>query len=76
MKLPNPIELDGRVGEGGGQVVRIAIALSAVTGTAVKITNVRGNRGSGGARGGGETPPPFRCLDLGGISANQGCVQD
>ncbi|KAL2210004.1 RNA 3'-terminal phosphate cyclase [Sarocladium strictum] len=46
-----PIELDGRTGEGGGQLVRLAVGLSALTTRPVKITNVRGNRGGG--RGGG-----------------------
>lgn len=54
------IELDGRTGEGGGQLVRIAVALAAVTSKSVKITNVRGNRP--GPRGGGANcprgPPP------------------
>lgn len=44
----NPVELDGRTGEGGGQVVRVAIAIAALTGQAVTITNVRGNRERGG----------------------------
>jgi len=51
MKPPKPIELDGRTGEGGGQLVRIAVALAAVTSQPVHITNVRGNRE--GPRGGG-----------------------
>lgn len=38
------IEIDGSFGEGGGQVVRTAVALSAVTGKAVKLKNVRKNR--------------------------------
>ncbi|KAI0125134.1 RNA 3'-terminal phosphate cyclase-domain-containing protein [Xylariales sp. AK1849] len=50
MKTKKPIELDGRTGEGGGQVVRIACALAAVTSQPIRITDVRGNRG--GARGG------------------------
>ncbi|KAM0228116.1 hypothetical protein ACHAPO_010952 [Fusarium lateritium] len=45
MKL---VELDGRTGEGGGQVVRVAIAIAALTGQAVTIANVRGNRDRGG----------------------------
>ncbi|KAM7217344.1 RNA 3'-terminal phosphate cyclase [Rhypophila decipiens] len=45
------IELDGRTGEGGGQLVRMACALAAVVGQPIRITNVRGNRGD--ARGGG-----------------------
>ncbi|KAJ3962041.1 hypothetical protein N0V92_001218 [Colletotrichum tropicale] len=49
-----PIEIDGRTGEGGGQLVRVAVALAAVTSQPVKITNVRGNRPSrSGGRGGG-----------------------
>ncbi|CAI4211071.1 unnamed protein product [Parascedosporium putredinis] len=42
-----PLLLDGRTGEGGGQLVRIAVALSAVTGQPIRIINVRGNRTSG-----------------------------
>jgi RNA 3'-terminal phosphate cyclase (ATP) len=42
------ITIDGSEGEGGGQVVRNACALSLVTGTAVRITNVRANRSKPG----------------------------
>ncbi|KAH6657033.1 RNA 3'-terminal phosphate cyclase [Truncatella angustata] len=45
------IILDGRTGEGGGQLVRLACALAAVTSQPIRITNVRGNRA--GPRGGG-----------------------
>jgi len=38
------VKLDGRVGEGGGQVVRIAVALAALTGIPLQIDHVRGNR--------------------------------
>jgi len=38
------IEIDGSYGEGGGQILRTSIALSAVTGKPCKITNVRANR--------------------------------
>ncbi|KAF6837454.1 RNA 3 -terminal phosphate cyclase [Colletotrichum plurivorum] len=48
------VELDGRTGEGGGQLVRVAIALAAVTTRPVRITHVRGNRPSrSGGKGGG-----------------------
>lgn len=52
MKDRKPIiELDGRTGEGGGQLVRIASALAAVASQPIRITHVRGNRE--GSRGGG-----------------------
>ncbi len=38
------IEIDGAYGEGGGQVVRTAVSLAALTGQSVEITNVRGGR--------------------------------
>lgn len=38
------IVIDGSEGEGGGQVVRNACALSLVTGTPFRIFNVRGKR--------------------------------
>jgi len=46
------VRLDGRTGEGGGQLVRVAVALAALTGTPLRIDNVRGNRQ--GKRGGGK----------------------
>lgn len=38
------IELDGSHGEGGGQLVRLAVALSARTGTPLRLDNVRASR--------------------------------
>lgn len=38
------ITIDGSEGEGGGQVVRNALALSLVTGEPFRITNIRGKR--------------------------------
>ncbi|MFQ6062762.1 MAG: RNA 3'-terminal phosphate cyclase, partial [Methanosarcinales archaeon] len=38
------IEIDGSYGEGGGQIVRTAVALSAVTGLPAHIKNIRSNR--------------------------------
>ncbi len=38
------IEIDGSYGEGGGQILRMSVALSAVTGRDVKITNIRAGR--------------------------------
>jgi RNA 3'-terminal phosphate cyclase (ATP) len=47
--MPNPNEemmmtIDGSEGEGGGQMVRNSCALSLVTGTPFRITNIRGKR--------------------------------
>ncbi len=36
--------IDGSMGEGGGQIVRTSVAMSAVTQEPVKITNIRANR--------------------------------
>lgn len=44
MDVAEPVRLDGRKLEGGGQLVRIAVALSALTGQAVVIDNIRANR--------------------------------
>ena len=38
------IELDGSTGEGGGQILRSALSLSAITGTPFRITRIRANR--------------------------------
>ncbi len=38
------IEIDGSSGEGGGQIIRTALSLSAITKTPVHITNIRANR--------------------------------
>src|SRR5215210_615466 len=42
------LELDGSQGEGGGQILRSSLALSMVTGTAVRIRNVRARRSKPG----------------------------
>lgn len=38
------IEIDGSQGEGGGQLVRMAVAMAAATGRAVRIVNIRARR--------------------------------
>lgn len=38
------INIDGSYGEGGGQIIRTAVALSAVTGIGVAVNNIRVNR--------------------------------
>ena len=42
------ITLDGSEGEGGGQIVRSALALSVVTGEPVRIHNIRAKRSKPG----------------------------
>lgn len=44
------ISIDGSYGEGGGQIVRTATALSAITGTPCRIFNIRKNRKNPGLR--------------------------
>ncbi|KAI1755653.1 RNA 3'-terminal phosphate cyclase-domain-containing protein [Xylaria castorea] len=48
MKPSKLLLIDGCTGEGGGQLVRLACALAAVTSSPIRITNVRGNRDRGG----------------------------
>jgi RNA 3'-phosphate cyclase len=38
------IEIDGSYGEGGGQILRMSVAMSAVTGKDVRIVNIRAGR--------------------------------
>lgn len=44
------LELDGSVGEGGGQVLRVALALSAITGKPLRVYNIRKKRSNPGLR--------------------------
>jgi RNA 3'-terminal phosphate cyclase (ATP) len=44
------LEIDGSYGEGGGQLVRTAVALSAVTGKKIRIKNIRKNRPNPGLK--------------------------
>jgi len=44
------IQIDGSFGSGGGQIIRSAVAMSALTGKACKITNVRAGREKPGLR--------------------------
>ena len=38
------MEIDGSYGEGGGQIVRTAVALAAVTGTSIRVSKIRKGR--------------------------------
>ena len=55
----NMIEIDGSLGEGGGQILRTSLALSILTGTAVRFVNIRANR----------TPPGLRRQHLTAVLA-------
>jgi len=44
------IEIDGSYGEGGGQILRMAVALSALTGKEVRVKNIRAKRPNPGLK--------------------------
>jgi len=60
--LGGRVELDGSHGEGGGQIVRTACALSALTGVSCRISNIRGGRKQPGLR-------PQHCAALSGLAS-------
>lgn len=47
--MSKPLHLDGQTGEGGGQLVRLAVTLAALTTQPITITNIRGNRPTPGS---------------------------
>ncbi|KAI0400935.1 RNA 3'-terminal phosphate cyclase-domain-containing protein [Xylaria palmicola] len=51
MNPRTPLVIDGCTGEGGGQLVRLACALAAVTSQPIRVINVRGNRPGGRGSG-------------------------
>lgn len=46
----NMLEIDGSNGEGGGQILRTSLSLSALTGRPFHLTNIRGKRSKPGLR--------------------------
>lgn len=48
--MDDQVQVDGSMGEGGGQVLRLSVALSAATGAPVHVTDIRANRGKPGLR--------------------------
>ncbi len=57
--MPAMIHVDGSFGEGGGQILRTALALAALTGQGVHISCIRAGR----------TPPGLAAQHLGGVRA-------
>ncbi|XP_047353777.1 RNA 3'-terminal phosphate cyclase-like isoform X1 [Vespa velutina] len=47
-KMPSIIKIDGSIGEGGGQVLRLAVSLSALYGIPIEINNIRAGRSTPG----------------------------
>ena len=44
------LTIDGAYGEGGGQILRSAVTLSAITGKSIEVINIRAKRHSPGLR--------------------------
>ncbi len=48
--MPEPVIIDGSYGEGGGQVLRTSLSLSAITGRPLELVNIRAKRSSPGLK--------------------------
>jgi RNA 3'-terminal phosphate cyclase (ATP) len=59
------VELDGSHGEGGGQILRSALALSILTGRPFKLVNIRANRARPGLQ-----PQHLMCVRAAGTICN------
>lgn len=48
--MTEPVRIDGSQGEGGGQILRTAVSLSAITRKPIEVTNIRAKRQNPGLR--------------------------
>jgi RNA 3'-terminal phosphate cyclase (ATP) len=48
--VTSPVRIDGSQGEGGGQIIRTAVSLSAITLKPIEVTNIRAKRQNPGLR--------------------------
>ena len=48
--MSDVVQIDGKTGEGGGQVLRLSVAMAAATGRPLHITNIRAGRKNPGLR--------------------------
>lgn len=50
MATSDYMKIDGSLGEGGGQILRTAVSLSAITGKPIRVINIRSKRSNPGLR--------------------------
>jgi RNA 3'-phosphate cyclase len=73
------IEIDGSVGEGGGQILRTSVSLSALTMTPVRVINIRAGRKQPGLRrqhmAGIELTGQLVSADISGLEIGSGEIE-